>query len=99
MFTINYRPGAVEDLKQIPKYYGGQIVDAVEEQLVRQPVRQTKHRKPLPTLVPSFEHVPPVWQLSVGSYRVFYDVDEEAKVVFVRAVRRKPPHATTEDIA
>ena len=29
---------------------------------------------------------------------VFYDVDEEARIVYVRSVRDKPPHASTEEI-
>ncbi len=29
---------------------------------------------------------------------IFYDVDEANAVVVVRAVRRKPPHTTTEEI-
>jgi mRNA-degrading endonuclease RelE of RelBE toxin-antitoxin system len=42
--------------------------------------------------------VQPVWELRVGEYRVFYDVDEVGGQVVVRAVRRKPPHKTTEEI-
>jgi len=42
--------------------------------------------------------VVPIWELRVGEFRVFYDVDEEAQTVFVRAVRHKPPHKTTEEI-
>jgi hypothetical protein len=34
----------------------------------------------------------------VGDYRVYYDVAEEAQSVFVRAVREKPPHQTTDQI-
>jgi len=34
----------------------------------------------------------------VGDWRVFYDVDGEERRVYVRAVRRKPPHRTTEEI-
>jgi mRNA-degrading endonuclease RelE of RelBE toxin-antitoxin system len=34
----------------------------------------------------------------VGKFRVFYDLNEDDKVVVVRAVRKKAPHATTEDI-
>jgi mRNA-degrading endonuclease RelE of RelBE toxin-antitoxin system len=98
VFRLNYRPGAVKDLTKIPKHYAVQIVDSVEEQLPHQALVPTKHRKPMPTLVPSFEHVPPVWQLSVGDYRIFYDVDEVANTVFIRAVLEKPPHSTTEDI-
>jgi len=40
----------------------------------------------------------PVWELRINEYRVFYDVDDAAKQVVVRAVRRKPPHKTTEEI-
>ncbi len=42
--------------------------------------------------------VPPIWELRVGDWRVFYDVEEKAGKVFVRAVRHKPPHKTTEEI-
>ena len=51
-----------------------------------------------PKLVPPFEHVPPIWQLRIGDHRAFYDVDDAKRVVLVRAVRRKPPQATTEEI-
>jgi mRNA-degrading endonuclease RelE of RelBE toxin-antitoxin system len=49
-------------------------------------------------LHPPWQHLEPVWELRVGEYRVFYDVDEASKLVMVRAVRHKPPHATTEEI-
>ena len=45
-----------------------------------------------------WEHVPPVWELRIGQYRVFHDVNEKAKHVTVRAVRHKPAHKTTEEI-
>ena len=43
-----------------------------------------------------WEHVPPVWQLRVEDWRVFYDVDERARQVIVRAVRRKGKILTEE---
>jgi hypothetical protein len=49
-------------------------------------------------LIPPFEAVAPVWQLSVGEHRIFYDVSADAEKVHVRAVRRKPAHRTTEEI-
>lgn len=49
-------------------------------------------------LTPTWEANPPVWELRIGAYRVFYDVDEDEKVVYVRAVRDKPPIMRTEDI-
>jgi mRNA-degrading endonuclease RelE of RelBE toxin-antitoxin system len=49
-------------------------------------------------LVPPWEHVEPVWELRIGEYRVFYDVNEEDLTVAIRAIRHKPPHKTTEEI-
>jgi hypothetical protein len=59
---------------------------------------EARHRKMLVGLVPPFDATPPIWQLSVGEFRVFYDVDPGERRVYVRAVRRKPPHKTTKEI-
>jgi hypothetical protein len=56
----------------------------------------TRNRKMLPDLVPPFFRVPPVWEIRVGDFRVYYDVDDE--VVNIRAIRTKPPHQTTEQV-
>jgi mRNA-degrading endonuclease RelE of RelBE toxin-antitoxin system len=34
----------------------------------------------------------------VGVFRVFYDVNEEERRVYVRAIRRKPGRLKTEEI-
>lgn len=74
------------------------ISDEIDRQLVHQPTTITRNRKPLPGLAPTFENVPLVWELRVGDYRVFYDVDETEHVVRIRAVRFKSPSERTEDI-
>jgi len=74
------------------------IVDSVDEHLSHMPTRATRRRKLLHGLIPPFDADPPIWELRVGEYRVFYDVDEIERIVYVRAVRHKPPHKTTEDI-
>jgi mRNA-degrading endonuclease RelE of RelBE toxin-antitoxin system len=48
--------------------------------------------------VPPWTAEPPIWELRVGVFRVFYDVATEVDVVYVRTVRREPPHRTTEEI-
>ena len=73
-------------------------LDGIRRRLGHEPTRTTKHVKQLRKLSPPFEHVPPIWQLRIGDHRIFYDVDEANAVVLVRAVRRKPPHTTTEEI-
>lgn len=98
MYEIRYSPSVADDLKALKVYLRRRILDAVHEQLSCAPVTRTRRRKILYGLVPPFEADPPVWQLRLGEYRIFYDVDEIERIVYVRAVRRKPPHRTTEDI-
>ena len=98
MYAIEVATGALTDLARLRAFDRQRILDALEAQLSTEPVKTTRHRKVLAGLVPPFEAVVPVWQLSVGEYRVFYDVSAEARTVYVRAVRHKPTHKTTEDI-
>jgi mRNA-degrading endonuclease RelE of RelBE toxin-antitoxin system len=98
MFTIEYAAGVEADLADLRAFDRRRILDRVEEQLVHQPTQESRNKKMLPGLVPPFEHEPPVWELRVGEYRIYYDVDETALRVTIRALRRKPPHKTTEEI-
>ena len=90
--------GVEADLRGIRPYDRGMILDAMEESLLHAPETETRNRKRLPKLVPPFESVPPIWELRAGEYRVFYDVNREERRVYVRAIRHKPPHRTTEEI-
>ena len=98
MFVIEYAEGVAPDLARLRAYRRREILDAIDKHLTQQPHVETRRRKKLPGLVPPWEHVPPVWELRAGEYRVFYDVDEANGIVKIRAVRYKPPHKTTEDV-
>ncbi|MBM3134641.1 MAG: type II toxin-antitoxin system RelE/ParE family toxin [Chloroflexi bacterium] len=98
MYEIKYAESVAADLANLPAHERARILDSIEEQLKYEPTRRTRNRKILVGLVPPWEHVKPIWELRVGEYRVFYDVDEEASAVTIRAVRHKPPHKTTEEI-
>lgn len=97
-YNIEYAEGVADDLANLRAYERTQILDSIEVQLAHEPTRQTRNRKILVGLLPPWEHVEPVWELRVGEYRVFYDVDEITSVVMIRAIRYKPPHKTTEEI-
>lgn len=97
-FTVQIVPSALQELQAFKPYYRRQISDAIDEQLPHQPTLPTHHRKPLSVTDASFPFEPPLWELRIGDVRVFYDVDEENDVVYVRAIRDKPPHSTTEDV-
>lgn len=99
MYRIEYaNRTVVNSLKDLRAHERKRILDSIDKQLKYAPTVKTKHRKPIIGLIPSWEHVEPIWELSVGEYRVFYDVDEVALVVNIRAIRHKPPHKTTEEI-
>jgi len=98
VYKITYSNAVADDLKSFAAPERSQILDEIEVQLAHEPNRETRNRKILVGLVPPWEHVPPVWELRINEYRVFYDIDDKAKHVMVRAVRQKPPHKTTEDI-
>jgi mRNA-degrading endonuclease RelE of RelBE toxin-antitoxin system len=98
MYTIRYDTSAVDDLRGIEAYYQRSILAAIKTHLTRTPTVQSKRRKPLPNLAYPWEAIPPIWELRVGEYRVFYDVSEVDHLVIVRAVRRKPPGKRTEEI-
>ncbi len=98
MFSIDYVAGVAQDLAGLRVFERARILDQIEEQLTHQPTQETRNKKILPGLKPPWDRELPVWELRVGEYRVFYDVDDTEHVVTVRVIRRKPPHATTEEI-
>lgn len=98
MFSIEYAEGVAEDLAGLRAFDRTQILDRIDEQLTHQPDLATRNKKPLVGLIPPWDHVQPIWELRVGEFRVFYDVNAEDSLVTVHAIRQKPPHRTTEEI-
>jgi mRNA-degrading endonuclease RelE of RelBE toxin-antitoxin system len=98
MFTIEFSEIVAEHLDELRPFDRKQVLDQIDAQLTHQPMWETRNKKKLIGLVPPWEHVVPVWELRVGEFRVFYDVDEEGSRVVVRAIRHRPLHKTTEEI-
>ena len=83
MFQLAFTLGALEDLRMLRKYDQRQVIDAIEQQLSHQPTVETRNRKRLrPNMVAE-------WELRVGEFRVFYDVDVEASLVKIEAIGYK----------
>lgn len=97
-YTVILTALARRELKELKAFDERRIAEAMRQQLANSPTAETRNRKILDDATASFEFVPPLWQLRVGEYRVFYDVNEDEKTVVVRSVRRKLPHKTTEDV-
>ena|SRR5579862_235624 len=98
MYQIAFEENAVDDLAGIRPFDGRRILDAIQAQLKHEPGVETRHRKVLAGVEPPWNAVPPIWELRIGDYRVFYDVNDTEKKVYVRAIRHKPPHKATEEI-
>ena|SRR3990167_8690254 len=83
MYEIEYTPEAIDDLKLFRKYEQQSIFNQINEQLLYEPVLETRNRKKLrPNNVAEYE-------LRVRKFRVFYDVDEVAKIVKIEAIGHK----------
>jgi mRNA-degrading endonuclease RelE of RelBE toxin-antitoxin system len=96
VFAILYDEAAEDDLRALRMYEARRILDEVDDQLTQEPATPSRRRKLLEGLVPPWDSVRPVWQLRVGDFRVFYDVEEAQREVIVRAIRRKGKKTTKE---
>lgn len=74
-FTVQIVPSALQELQALKRFLRRRIVDSIDEQLQHQPTTSTRHRKVLQVTDASFAFEPPLWELRVGDFRVFYDVD------------------------
>ena len=95
-FRILYDAAAGEDLRVLRAYDVRRIMNAVDRHLSRDPMTEGPRKKLLRGLVAPWNELRPIWQLRIGDFRVFYDVDEAREEVIVRAVRRKGTKTTGE---
>jgi mRNA-degrading endonuclease RelE of RelBE toxin-antitoxin system len=96
-FEIRYVPAVEDDLRKLRTFEIRRIMDAIDTQLATAPEQADRVRKRLARLKPPWSGVEPVWQLRVGDFRVFYDIEAKRRVVTIRAIRHKG-RLTTEDI-
>src|SRR5271170_2221705 len=98
-FDLQITVGAKEELKKIRIFDRQAIRDAIDVQLVSAQTNVSRNKKPLPKeITADFQFDPPLWELRVGEFRVFYDVNTQAGQVTIRAIRSKPPEQTTKDV-
>jgi mRNA-degrading endonuclease RelE of RelBE toxin-antitoxin system len=95
-FVVRLSVGAVREIEALRMFERRRVVDAIEQSLLDEPTKATKHRKLLHGTRPQLDQVEPVWQLRVGAVRVFYDVDADERIVWIRAVHMKGRRTTQE---
>ena len=83
-YTLEFAESIKAQLEGLTAHQRAIIFDAIEKQLVHEPLVETRNRKPLRP-----NPVAP-WQLRIGDLRVFYDVvSGKANVVRILAVGQK----------
>jgi mRNA-degrading endonuclease RelE of RelBE toxin-antitoxin system len=97
-YRVVFAELASDELLRIHVFERRRIIDQSESQLSQRPEEPARPRKKLGTIPASFEYVPPLWELRIGEFRVFYDADVNEQTVYIRAVRRKRSGQTTEDV-
>ncbi len=82
-FHIDFSQRARDNLKGLRKRDQQIVVDAIAAHLTDNPDQSTRQRKKLE----DNELAP--WELRVGDFRVFYDIDRDNQIVIVLAIGKK----------
>ncbi len=97
-FAIEYDAEAVDDLGAMRQVDRAKVIKAIDVHLPHQPMVETRNRKLIRGQKNPWNEKEEFWELRVESWRVFYDVFVDDEMVTVYAIRKKPPHATTEEL-
>jgi hypothetical protein len=71
MYTLEIASAAQADLGTLRGFDRARILAVVRAELSQTPTVAARHRKMLRDLRPSWDHVPPLWQLRVGDIEYF----------------------------
>ncbi|NJL46323.1 MAG: type II toxin-antitoxin system RelE/ParE family toxin [Leptolyngbyaceae cyanobacterium SM2_5_2] len=83
MYDIEFTQGAIDDLRFLKKNEQQQVIAGIESQLLYEPTIETRNRKRLrPNDVSE-------WELRLGRFRVFYDIESIVRIVKVEAIGYK----------
>jgi len=82
-FFIQFSPQAFDHLKYFSKRDQQMILNAIDVHLSDQPDQETRKRKKLE------ENPLAPWELRVGDFRVFYDIDSDKHLVIIVAIGKK----------
>jgi len=83
-FELEFTPDAWVHLQEFSARDRGLILDAINTQLRYEPDVETRNRKPMK------DNLLATWELRVGKFRVFYDIDNDTvKIVYILAIGYK----------
>ena len=80
MFELRFVDGALKDLEFLKRFEQRYVTGMIEQHLSSEPMTPTRRRKPLrPNELAS-------WELRLGVFRVFYEVDPQDMIVWIKAI-------------
>ncbi len=80
MYDIEFTPEAIDDLKSFRKFEQQNIISGIDTQLSHEPTVETRNRfRMRPNDVAE-------WELRIGKYRVFYNVELDVQIVSIEVV-------------
>ena len=83
MFEIKFTDQAIADLKLLKRADRRSILSKLETQLIDEPTAETRNRKKLrPNQLAE-------WELRLGNFRIFYDVDQDHGLLKIQTVGHK----------
>ena len=82
-YRIEFTEDAKVDLSHYTAFERKLIVSEIRDQLTHQPLNETKNRKSLR------DNPIASWELRIGKFRVFYEVNEPAELVGIVSVGHK----------
>jgi mRNA-degrading endonuclease RelE of RelBE toxin-antitoxin system len=91
MYAVRFRPTAALELRAIRVFDRARILGDIGKHLTVRPLSMEGAKKRLDLDDGDF-----VFQLRVGAYRIFYDVNEDSREVVIRHIRRKARKTTGE---
>lgn len=80
LYAIKFGKSAYRHLEALRRFDRNKILDGIKEQLTYAPKEKTRNKKLLR------ENPLADWELRVGLYRIFYDIDETNKIVRILAI-------------
>jgi mRNA-degrading endonuclease RelE of RelBE toxin-antitoxin system len=82
-YNVSFTESALEDLAWFNKRDQNEIRDGIYENLQYEPTVETRNRKRLRP------NETAEWELRIGKFRVFYDVDHIIRIVAIEAIAEK----------
>ena len=79
-FHIETSSDALAHLQTLSKYDQIKVLDGIELHLTHNPMTPTRNRKQMRSNLIS------TWELRIGGFRVYYDVEDENQKVLIRAI-------------